>query len=350
MPLLARWRKTAALFTQILFCFAVCRTTLAQQSQVLGSIMGHIHVARGEAPPERILVTLEVRGAAMDSVYADSQGTFGFHSLGPNPYSVTLNDEHYQPVRMSAIIAPVSLNPTVFLDITLIPKEPSKDAGELSPTSRGANPDLKDVREYTAKFPKSVRKEFDKGLEADRVGKRDDAIHHYQKAIQISPDFYYAHNNLGSDYLGRSDFAAARKEFERVVELNQSDATAYFNLSNTCMLMGQVPDADRFLEEGLRREPVSALGQFLLGSLDLRAGKLPEAEHALRNAIQLNPVMAQSRLQLVNLYLQEGRKQDAAAELHAFVSAFPDNPFNKQAQQLLQRLEVPAKPVASAPK
>jgi tetratricopeptide (TPR) repeat protein len=187
-------------------------------------------------------------------------------------------------------------------------------------------------------------------LEADRVGKRDDAIHHYQKAIQVSPDFYYAHNNLGSDYLGRSDFAAARKEFERVVELNQSDATAYFNLSNVCMLMGQVPDAERFLDEGLRREPDSALGQFLLGSLDLRAGKLPEAEHALRNAIQLNPVMAQSRLQLVNLYLQHGRKQDAAAELHAFVSAFPDNPFNKQAQQLLQRLEVPAKPAASAPK
>jgi Flp pilus assembly protein TadD len=349
MPSLARCRNVAPFFTRILFCCAVCSTTLAQQTQTLGSIIGRVHVERGEAPPQRVLVNLEVRGAAMDGVYTDSQGTFGFHSLPPNPYNVTVNDEHYQPVRVPTVILPTSLNPVSFLDITLVPK-PSKEAGGPSPKSSGSNPDLMDVREYTAKFPKAARKEFEKGLEADRANKRDDAIRHYKKAIQGSPDFYYAHNNLGSDYLGQSDFAAARKEFERVIELNQSDATAYFNLSNLCMLMGQMPDAERFLGEGLRREPESALGQFLLGSLSLRAGKLPEAERALLHAIQLNPVMVQPRLQLVNLYVQQGRNQDAVTELHAFVSAFPDNPFKKRAQQLLERLEGPARPAPSAPK
>jgi tetratricopeptide (TPR) repeat protein len=349
MPVLARCRKAASLLVYSLFCFAASSTTLAQQSQTLGSIIGHVHVARGEAPPQRVLVTIEVRGAAMDSVYTDSQGTFGFHSLSPDPYNVIVNDEHYQPVRISAVILPTSLNPTTFLDITLIPKQPSKETGGLSSKPAGANPDLMDVREYTAKFPKAARKEFDKGLDADRAGKMDEAIRHYQKAVQIDPGFYAAHNNLGSDYLSKSDFAASRKEFEQVVALNQSDATAYFNLSNVCLLMNQVPDAQRFLEEGFRRQPDSALGQFLLGSLDLRAGKMSEAEHALRQAVQLNPVMVQPRLQLVNLYLQQGRKQDAVTELHAFVSAFPDNPFNKQAQQLLQRLEGPAKAAGSAP-
>jgi predicted Zn-dependent protease len=113
--------------------------------------------------------------------------------------------------------------------------------------------------------------------------------------------------------------------------------------------MNQVPDAQRFLDEGFRRQPDSALGQFLLGSLNLRAGKMAEAEHALRQAVQLNPGMAQPRLQLVNVYLHQGRKQDALTELHAFVRAFPDNSFNKQAQQLLQRLENPAKLAGAAP-
>jgi tetratricopeptide (TPR) repeat protein len=250
-------------------------------------------------------------------------------------------------VRVAAVILPTSLNPVTFLDITLVPL-PSKDSGGLSQKSAGANPDLMDVREYTAKVPKAARKEFDKGVRADGAGKRDEAIRHYQKAIEIDPGFYAAHNNLGSAYLSKSDFAAARKEFEQVVALNQSDATAYFNLSNVCLLMNQAPDARRFLDEGFRRQPDSALGQFLLGSLYLRAGKMPEAEHALRQAIQLSPVMVQPRLQLVNLYLQQGRKQDAVTELHAFVSAFPGNPFNKHAQQLLQRLENPA-PAGSAP-
>jgi tetratricopeptide (TPR) repeat protein len=205
-----------------------------------------------------------------------------------------------------------------------------------------------DVREYTAKFPKRARKEYEKGVESDRAGKRDEAVQHYQKALQVSPDFYYARNNLGSDYLSKSDFVRAREEFEQAVRLNQSDAGAYFNLSNVCMLTAQLPDARRYLEEGMRRQPDSALGHFLLGSLNLREGRLPEAERALRQAEQLDPVMVQPRLQLVNLFLQQGRKKEAVGELHAFMTTFPDNSFNKQARDLLHRLETPSN--ATAPR
>ena len=349
MPLPARCQKNALSASWILLFFAMGSTILAQQTQTLGSIVGRVHVVRGEVPPQRVLVTLEVRGAAMGSVYTDSQGTFGFHSLGPNPYTVTVDDDQYQPVRISAVILPTTLNPQTFVEITLIPKQSKAEAGRPA-TSEGSNPDLMDVREYTAKFPKATRKEYEKGLKADREGDRESAIHHYQKAIQLSPDFYFAHNNLGSSYLSQSDFAGARKEFERVVELNQSDATAYFNLSNACMLMGQLADAERFLGEGLDANQTLHWANSLLGSLSLKAGKLPEAERALRHAIELNPVMAQPRLQLVNLYLQQGRNQDAMTELHAFMSAFPDSPFKKQAQQLLRRLEAAARPASSAPK
>jgi lipopolysaccharide biosynthesis regulator YciM len=341
MPIPAGYRLVPSI-AQILFGCALCCTTLAQQTQTLGSIIGHVHVVRGEVPPERVLVTLEVRGGAMDSVYTDSQGTFGFHSLGPNPYYVTVNDEHYEPVRMPAVIMPTSLNPTTFLDIALVPKQPPKEDRGSSPNPAGANPNMIDARDYSARFAKRAVKEFEKGMSADRTGKKDEAIHHYQKAIAIAPDFYFARNNLGSDYLSKSDFVGARKEFEQVVRLNQSDGAAYFNLSNVCMLTGQLPDARRYLEEGMRRQPDSALGHFLLGSLNLHEGKLLEAERALRQAVQLDPVMVQPRLQLVNLFLQQGRKEDAVGELHAFMSTFPDNSFNKQAKDLLHRLETPA--------
>ena len=83
---------------------AVCcilSVTSAAQQQTLGSIIGHIQIVRGDAPPERILVSLEVRGAPMNSVYTDSSGAFGFHSLAANPYTVVINDDHYEPVRRS---------------------------------------------------------------------------------------------------------------------------------------------------------------------------------------------------------------------------------------------------------
>jgi predicted Zn-dependent protease len=329
------------------YVLAACSPALAQL-ETLGSIIGHVRTERGDVPPQRIMVTLEYHGAPRDSTYTDSQGQYGFHSLSPGPYALSVNDQVYEAVRKEAEIPATSLAPTTFVDITLIAKETAKGDSASPSKSPGANRDLTDVREYSSNFPKSAVKEFKKGQDADAAGKRDDAIHHYEKAVTIAPDYYFAHNNLGSDYQSKSEFAAARKEFQRVVELNQSDAAAYFNLSNVCMLSGQLPDAKQFLDEGMRRQPDSALGQFLLGSLNLQLKKFSEAESALRRAMLLDPFMAQARLQLVNLLLKQGRKPEASSLLRDFIATFPDNAFIAQAKLSLQRLEAPNKPIADS--
>lgn len=330
----------AALFlaASVCACFVFPHRASAQQT-TLGSVVGHLRVVRGETPSHPVLVSLELRGAPMDSAYSDSSGTFGFHGLHPDPYYVIVNDENYQPVRRLAVIDPVMLAPVVYLDISLVPKKTEKGTSEVPSQPSGSNPNMIDIHEYAERFPKPAVKEFEKGLNADHAGKRDDAIRHYQKAVVIAPYFYLAHNNLGSDYLSKSDFPAARREFEEVVRLNQSDADGYFNLSNVCMLTGQFAEARKYLDEGTRRQPESALGQFLSGSLNLRLKKFPEAESALRHAIQLDPLMAQARLQLVNLLLQQGRKADAESLLRDFLNSFPDSSFSAQARQVLQRLE-----------
>jgi tetratricopeptide (TPR) repeat protein len=248
------------------------------------------------------------------------------------------------------MLHPSMLQPVTFVDIMLVPKKPPKKDQDVPAKSAGANANLTDVREYASRFPKPAVKEFEKGNKADRSDKKDEAIRHYQKAIEIAPGFYEAHNNLGSDYLSKSDFPAARKEFEQAIQQNQSDATGYFNLSNVCLLMNDLPDAQKYLDEGLRREPESALGQFLLGSLNIKTGKLPEAEQSLRLAVKLNPVMVQPRLQLVNLLLQQGKKQEAIDELHEFVTNFPDNPFSPQARKVLEKLEGPSQAKAPVPR
>jgi tetratricopeptide (TPR) repeat protein len=329
----------------------VCLTSSIPVSaqQALGSVVGHIRVSRADTPPQRVLVSLEMRGAPMDSVYTDSSGTFGFHGLYPNPYYVVVNDDNYEEVRKLVIIDATSMAPEVFVDIVLIPKKKDKPDAAASPGPSGSNPAMIDVREFTDRFPKPAVKEYEKGKGADAEGKRDEAIRHYLKAVTLAPDFYNAHNDLGSDYVSKSDFPSARKEFERVVQLNQSDANAYFNLSNVCMLTGQLPEAQQYLDEGLRREPDSALGQFLLGTLDLRLKKLPQAELALQRAIQLSPTKAEPRLQLVNLLLQQGRNDAAASQLRDFLTKLPDSPFSAQVKQKLQKLEASSKTETPVP-
>lgn len=341
-----KFRVLLPLFIPLCLPLVLCSSGQAQQIE--GNIIGHISVLRGDTPPERVMVSLEVRGAPMDSVYCDSSGTFGFHNLGPNPYYVNVDDEKYEPVRKMVVIDATSMSPTVFVDLTLIPKK--KDKPDVaSPNSKGANPDMIDVREYADRFPRKAVKEFEKGVGSDAEGKRDDAIRHYQKAVEIAPEFYLAHNNLGSDYQARSDFPNALKQFECVVQLNQSDAAAYFNLSNVYMLTGRLTDAQQYLDEGLRRQPDSALGQFLLGSLDIRLKKPAQAELALLRAIQLSPTMAQPRLQLVNLLLEQGRRDAAESQLRDFLNKLPDSPFSVQAKQVLQRLEASSKAATPLP-
>ena len=342
---MSRWNHARNTLCRVLFCACVCGALSfsAFAQQALGSIVGHMRVSRADTPPQRVLVTLEMRGAPMESTYTDSSGTFGFHGLYPNPYYVVVSDESYEDIRKEVVIDPNTMGTPVFVDIVLIPKKKDKPDVAASPNPAGGNPAMIDVREYADKFPKPAVKEFDKGLAADAEGKRGEAIRHYLKAIEIAPDFYLAHNNLGSDYQNKSDFPNARKEFERVVQLNQSDAAAYFNLSNICMLTGQLAEAQQYLDEGLRREPDSGLGQFLLGTLDLRLKKLQPAELALTRAIQLSPTMAQARLQLVNLLLEEGRTDAAASQLHDFLDKLPDSPFSAQAKQKLQKLDASSK-------
>ena len=315
---------------------AACTQHLSAQQQ-LGNIIGEIRVDRGDFPTRPVYVQLQLRFAPISSVYADNQGRFGFHGLDGNVYHVLIREDGFQPVDQQVVIDPVT-SPTAILQITLRQRNEEKP-NALQQRLRGSNPYLVDLGEYRQRFPKSVLKEFDKGTRADQEGKREEAIRHYERALRTAPDFYPAHNNLGSDYLGQSNLPAARKEFEEAVRLNQSDAAGYFNLSNVCTLTGKLDEAQQFLNEGFRREPDSALGQFLLGSLDMRRGNYPEAESALRRAIRTSPVMTQARLQLINLMLKLGRNDEAKSELHDFIGAFPDNAYTPKAKQLLARLD-----------
>jgi len=327
-------------FCALLFLFSLVITpaVLAQMQQDLANIIGQLRVARGDFPSHQIMIELQFRGAAIYSSYADTEGKFGFQGLVGGEYHVIINDPAYEPVDERLMVRPdISVNVMAFITLNL--RERAQVSEVASGRVTGSNPNMLDLREYNRRFPKKAVREYDKGISAESDGKHQLAISHYQTALQIAPDYYPAHNNLGSEYLSKSDFVDARKEFEDVVRMNQSDAVGYFNLSNVCMQMGQMSDAEKYLGEGMRRQPDSALGHFLLGSLDMRQKKFAEAESVLRQAIQLDPTMSPARLQLVNLYVQQGRRNDAINELHSFLQAFPGTPAALKAKEVLHKLQ-----------
>jgi tetratricopeptide (TPR) repeat protein len=310
---------------------------LSQQGNSLGKIIGIVRVSRGDFPDHPILIHLEMRGSPINSVYADGQGRFGFYSLIANDYEIIVDDEAFEPFNETVNVNP-DTSATNFAQVTLIPRATAKK-DPLPGRVKGSNPYLIDPADYNRQFPKKTLKEFDRGVEADHQGKTDDAIQHYQKALSYSPDYYPAHNNLGSAYVARQDFRGAQDQFEAALKSNQNDGQAYFNLANVLVLTQRYGEAEREIDEGLQHRPDSAFGKFLQGSVYSHTNRPELAEKSLQGALQLDPKMSQAYLQLVNLYLQQKRTADAISQLEIYLKAFPDSPFSPKARDLLKRLQ-----------
>jgi Flp pilus assembly protein TadD len=312
--------------------------TLLGQVQVLGKIIGQVRIMRGDFPPHQILVELRLHGGTVASEYTDNEGGFGFSNLQANGYRVVINDEDYYPVDERADVNP-DVMPYTMLKIVLRPREEKKRDDPMSTRPSGSNPFLVDPADYNKRFPKKALKEYERGIDAERKGNHDEAIAHYQSALKIAPEYYPAHNNLGSLYLSKADFTSAEEQFQEAVRLDRNDAQAYFNLGNVFLLKGRYSESEVALSSGLQRQPDSAFGHFLQGSLYGRIGKLPEAEKSLRAALQLDSTMWQAHLQLASLYLQQQRRQHAIDELQVFLKAFPAVSAAPKAKELLQKLQ-----------
>jgi tetratricopeptide (TPR) repeat protein len=317
---------------------------LSAQNNQYGKIIGSIRVLRGDFPTHPVLVSLEMRGSPIGSAYCDDQGRFGFYTLVANSYRVSVDDDAYEPASET-----IDLNPdtstTNIVQLTLLPR-PNAKKDPLPGRVEGSNPYLIDPAEYYRRFPKKTLKEFEKGVDADHHGKTDEAIRHYEKALTDSPNFYPAHNNLGSVYLARQNYDAAQVQFEAALKANQNDVEAYFNLANVLLTTQRYPAAEREIEEGLQRRPDSAFGHFLAGVLYSHTSRPELAEKSLQSALHLDPKMSQAYLQLVNLYLQQKRAPEAISELETYLRSFPDTPYSPQALETLKRLQGNAGPSA----
>jgi tetratricopeptide (TPR) repeat protein len=320
----------------LLFLLSTSTLFRAQQSQ-LGKIVGQIRVERGDFPNHPVLVSLDMRGSPINSAYCDDQGRFGFYNLVGNQYRVWIDDEAYESVSETLEINPQTA-PINFIQIILKPRSNAKK-DSLPRRVGGSNPYLVDPEEYLRSFPKKTRKEYEKGLDAEHRGKIEEAMERYEAAIKLSPDFYPAHNNLGSLYQSQQDFERAQSEFEAVLKANQNDPQAYFNLANVLLMTQRYSNAERQIREGLQRQPDSAFGHFLEGSLFSHTGRAELAEKSLRDAIRLDPAMSHAYLQLINLYVQQKRNEDAINELETFLRLFPNTQFSPKARDLLARLQ-----------
>ena len=334
---LRAFRSPAGSVVHPVFClFLLCSNFQAQQVSNTATLVGQLHISRMGIPPMRILVKLDRSGVLVGETYTDAEGNFTFEDLPANLYHLVIRQERYLPIEVAVDVNPV-VQHIARVQLELIPesRQPQPSQGSLA----GSNPSMVDDSACMRKYPKDARKEYEKATKDQLDGKREDAIKHYEKALTIAPDMYFARNNLGSLYLEDRKFDDAEKAFEKVIADNQADANAYFNLGNVYLITRRLPESVAAINEGLKRQPQSALGQFLMGSVLIKQGDVEAGEQRLRSALTYDPTLANAHLALANLYLKQNRNQNAATELTVFLKQSPDSNFAPHARELLKKLQ-----------
>jgi tetratricopeptide (TPR) repeat protein len=148
-------------------------------------------------------------------------------------------------------------------------------------------------------------------------GRMDEAIAHYQHALQIDPDCAPAHVNLGGILLQRGKVDEAIVHFKKALQIKPGFAEAHHSLGNALGQKGRVAEAITQFQQALQLQPDDPEVQ---NSLAWLLATCPEA--SLRNgdkAVQLaqranelaggkNPVVLHT---LAAAFAETGRFGDA---------------------------------------
>jgi Flp pilus assembly protein TadD len=124
-----------------------------------------------------------------------------------------------------------------------------------------------------------------------RLGHSEQAVHYWQEALRLRPDYAEVHNNLGNLQLRNQRFAEAEQCYRKALQVRPLYVEALNNLGN--LLQGQTKLAEaeslyrQALQQGDERIPIEIYSNF--GKLLTEQHRFAEAEACYRQALQQGP-------------------------------------------------------------
>ncbi len=154
-----------------------------------------------------------------------------------------------------------------------------------------------------------------------------EAIPHYERALEIRPDFPEAHNNLAN---ALAQIPARRAEalshYEAALRARPGYAEVETNLANLLAdLPGRLPDALAHYASAARLLPDSAIIHQNYGHALARSGQFDAAVVHLETALRLSPDYAKAHTTLANVLAATGRESAALPHYEAALRLTPDS-------------------------
>jgi len=104
-------------------------------------------------------------------------------------------------------------------------------------------------------MPLSVEARLGIVLPASAMGNWSQVIRHYEKILEITPNYSIVIHRLGLIYYGKNDFSTAEKYFEKVVNLFPFDYDALTMLAWTKLKLNKTREAKVLFYKALMHTP-----------------------------------------------------------------------------------------------
>ncbi len=218
--------------------------------------------------------------------------------------------------------------------------EATRNVGEAYLAGGNLLAALRELKKAEGLDPADHITQYDIGLVYYYRERYDQAIPHFERAIQLKPDFAPAINGLGNAYSAKGDWDKAIEAYQKIIE-DVFYGTPHFALSNMALAYYQKSDyvrAEKYFLEALKLSPdfVNALGG--LASTYMAQGRYEEAIQKLDRAVRKEPKLPQLHFELGKAYRALGDKGKARDEFLRAAQLAPDSPLADEAQRELKTL------------
>jgi Tfp pilus assembly protein PilF len=146
--------------------------------------------------------------------------------------------------------------------------------------------------------PASAKAHYNLGRIQQAAGLSDDALDHYEQAVEIKADYADAWHNLGALYRVKKDYTSAVEGYRKAISFKSKPALTYFNLGNLYYEMGEVEQAVEAFLMVIRLSPDNVRAYENLGIIYFDAGRMAEAEAVFQEILQRDPDNIQARMKL----------------------------------------------------
>lgn len=150
------------------------------------------------------------------------------------------------------------------------------------------------------------------GKVRESQGRTEEAISHYEEAIRINPRFSLPYYNLGKLMLNKGLTGEAVRYYKQAIEVNPGFDDAYNDLGVILARQGKLEEAIACYREALRINPEFPPTHNNLGYAYLRLNRVEEAIFYFREALRLEPEFSKAMHNLAAALVRKGEIAEAA--------------------------------------